>query len=282
MRWIGGCAGRGLGSRRGAAARAAVAVALAGCATVSTQQEVQLGLQESQQINQQLPIIHDAEIDRYVSTLGDSIARLSDDRNLDWHFYVVNSSEVNAFALPGGFIYVNRGLIEQANEMDQLAGVLGHEIGHVIHRHSVKLMQKEQGANVGLAIGCILTKVCTNPATGAVITVAGNAAFAKFSRQDEQEADESAVTYVTRAGISPRGLPEMFQILLSERTSQPTMVDAWFATHPLEESRIADTQRLIDQIDPARLRGLTEDTPAFQQLRDRVRSLPPAPPPPAS
>ncbi|HEY7877522.1 MAG TPA: M48 family metalloprotease [Gemmatimonadaceae bacterium] len=127
------------------------------------------GLQESQQINQQLPIIQDAEVNRYVNVLGDSIAKLSDDRSLEWHFYVVNTNEVNAFALPGGYIYVNRGLVERADKMDQLAGVLGHEIGHMIHRHSVKLMQKEQGANVGVAIGCILTNVCDNPTAGAAI-----------------------------------------------------------------------------------------------------------------
>ena len=160
--------------------------------------------------------------------------------------------------------------------------MLGHEIGHVIHRHSVKLMQKEQGATFGLAIGCILTKVCNNPAAGAAVNVAGSAVFAKFSRQDEAEADESAVTYVTRAGISPRGLPEMFQKLLNERTSQPSAVDAWFATHPLEESRIADTQSLIDKIDPTILQSLTEDTKEGHAVQQRVKGLPPAPAAPAT
>lgn len=103
--------------------------------------------------------------------------------------------------------------------------------------------------------------------------MAGSAVFAKFSRQDEREADESAVTYVTRAGIEPRGLPEMLQQLLNERTTQSTVVDARFSTHPLEESRIADTQRLVSQIDPAILAGLTEDTKGFHRFQDRVRGL---------
>ena len=106
---------------------AMVAVAIAGCA-VSTQQEVQLGQDYASQINAQLPIVQDAEVNRYINVLGDSIARLSDDRSLDWHFYVVNSKEVNAFAVPGGFIYVNRGLIERAANLSQLAGVHGYNI----------------------------------------------------------------------------------------------------------------------------------------------------------
>lgn len=257
---------------------AALALAPAACTTMSTQQEVQMGQSYAAQINQQLPIIQDAEINRYVNVLGDSIARLSDDRNLDWHFYVVNSEEVNAFAVPGGFIYVNRGLIERAAKMDQLAGVLGHEIGHVINRHTVKLMEKQNTANIGVTLACVLTNVCSNPATGTVINVAGSAVFAKFSREDEQQADESGVRYVTRAGIDPRGIPEMFRILISERKSNPGAVEAWFATHPTEESRIADTDAMIAKIDPLILQSLTQDTPNFHTFQQRVRALPPAPP----
>jgi predicted Zn-dependent protease len=119
---------------------AAFTVTLGACG-VSTQQEVQMGQQYSQQINAQLPIVRDPEINRYINVLGDSIARGADNRNLEWHFYVVDSKEVNAFAVPGGFIYINRGLIERATSMDQVAGVLGHEIGHVTERHSVQQMR---------------------------------------------------------------------------------------------------------------------------------------------
>jgi predicted Zn-dependent protease len=249
------------------------------CASISTQQEVQMGQQYAAEINSQLPIIQDPEVNRYINVLGDSIAKLSDDRNLDWHFFVVDSKEVNAFAVPGGFIYVNRGLIERADKMDQLAGVLGHEIGHVTNRHTVKLMEKQQGANMGIALGCILTRVCENQSTGALINLAGNAVFAKFSREDEAQADESGVRYVTRAGIDPRGIPEMFQKLIDERAAKPAGVDAWFATHPLEEDRIADTQAMIKQIDPLILQSLTQDSPNFQAFKERVQSLPPTPAP---
>src|SRR5262249_41442738 len=98
----------------------------AGCA-VSQQQEVDMGASYATQIEKELPLVHDPEVVRYVNVLGDSLAKVTDDRNLTWHFYVVDSKEVNAFAIPGGYIYVNRGLIERAKAMNQVAGVIGHE-----------------------------------------------------------------------------------------------------------------------------------------------------------
>jgi beta-barrel assembly-enhancing protease len=254
----------------------AFAATSSGCA-ISTQQEVQMGTEYAQQINSQLPIVKDPEVARYINVLGDSIAKLADDRSLDWQFFVVNSSEVNAFAVPGGYIYVNRGLIERTQRMDQLAGVLGHEIGHVIRRHSVQQMEKAQGANVGVTLACVLTSVCNNQATAAAINVGGSALFAKFSRDDEAEADEEGVKNVVRAGIDPRGIPEMFQILLNERERSPSSVSSWFATHPLEEDRIRASQAHIAKINPAILNGLTKDSQSFQAFKQRVRSLPAAP-----
>lgn len=137
----------------------ALAISMTACG-VSTQQEIEMGQQYSAQINQQLPIVQDPEINRYINVLGDSIARLTSRADIPaWHFYIVDSKEVNAFAVPGGFVYVNRGLIERAQKMDQLAGVLGHEIGHVVRRHSIKQMQQQQGANIGVTLACVLTSV---------------------------------------------------------------------------------------------------------------------------
>lgn len=246
----------------------------AACA-VSTQQEVELGTNYSAQINRQLPLVTDPEVVRYINLLGDSIASLSDTRNLDWHFYVVDSKEVNAFAVPGGFVYVNRGLIERTTKMDQLAGAIGHEIGHVIKRHSVKQMQKAQGANVGVTLACILTRVCEYGATQAAVEIGGGALFASFSRQDEAEADQVGIQYLVRAGIDPRGLPEMFRILIKERDSQPSSgINTWFATHPLEEDRVRATEATIARIPQGTLNRLTQDSRRFQAVKARLASLP--------
>jgi predicted Zn-dependent protease len=260
----------------------ALAVTLTGCG-VSTQQEIEMGGQYAQQINQQLPIINDPEANRYINLLGDSIARLTSRTDIpDWRFFIVDSREVNAFAVPGGFIYVNRGLIERTQKMDQLAGVLGHEIGHVVKRHSIKQMQQAQGANLGVTLACVLTRVCDSQAGQAAIQVGGTALFAKFSRSDETEADVEGIQNVVRAGISPNGIPEMFQILLNERQSNPGSVEGWFSTHPMEEDRIANTRSIIAQINPSVLRTLSTDSQRYQQFKSRIRALPPSPTPRAA
>ncbi|MGH7680302.1 MAG: M48 family metallopeptidase [Gemmatimonadaceae bacterium] len=241
---------------------------------ISTQQEVQMGSEYAAQINQQLPIVQDAEINRYVNVLGDSIANLADNRGLDYRFYIVNAAEVNAFAVPGGFIYVNRGLIDRTQNLSQLAGVLGHEIGHVVRRHSVKQMEKAQGANIGVVLGCTLINICGSGAAQAAINIGGSALFAKFGRDDEREADTEAVQNVVRAGINPNGIPQMFEILLNERQRNPSAVEGWFSTHPGEEERIRETQAMVAQVDPAILRTLTTNSTRYNDFKARVRSLP--------
>jgi len=258
--------------RFGAAATAAVAMGLSACA-ISQQQEVQIGAQQSQQVNAQLPIVQDHYINQYLNNLGDSIARVTNRSDLTWHFFLVNTNDFNAFALPGGYVYINRGVAERSDRMDQFASVMAHEIGHVALRHSVKQMQ---GANVGAAVLCTLTSVC-NGIGGAGVQVGGGLLFAKFSRGDEAEADAAGINELVRAGIDPTGMPQMFEKLIAERQARPTSVDQWFTDHPLEEDRVHDTQNQIAQINPAIIRTLTKDSPAFQDFRARVRAYPPPP-----
>jgi predicted Zn-dependent protease len=256
----------------------AVTCSLAACG-ISQQQEVQMGQEYAQQINAQLPIIQDPEVNRYINVLGDSISRLTSRKDLDWHFFIVDSKEVNAFAVPGGFVYVNRGLIERADKMDEVAGVLGHEIGHVLRRHTIKQMEKAQGANVGITLACVLTGVCNSQVANAAIQIGGGALFARFSRQDEAEADQEGFNNVVRAGISPEGMVSMFRKLLDERKSRPAGVAGWFLTHPLEEDRITAIQARINQLPPNTLASLGTDTRNFHTFKARLQSLPPSPPP---
>jgi predicted Zn-dependent protease len=256
----------------------AITCSLVACG-ISQQQEVQMGQEYAQQINAQLPIVQDPELNRYINVLGDSIARLTRRRDLDWHFFIVDAQEVNAFAVPGGFVYVNRGLIERADQMDELAGVLGHEIGHVLRRHTIKQMEKAQGANIGVTLACILTSICNSQIAGAAINIAGGAVFARFSRQDEAEADAEGFDNVVRAAISPVGMVTMFQKLLAERRIRPGAVESWFITHPLEEDRIQAIQAKINQLPRSTLASLGTDTRNFHSFKARIQSLPPSPPP---
>jgi predicted Zn-dependent protease len=251
----------------------------AGC-DVSPDQEVAIGEQNAREINAQLPIVSDPYINDYVSQLGDSIAKLTSRGDLDWHFYIVNSHQVNAFALPGGFVYVNRGLIETTDRLDELAGALGHEIGHVIQRHSVKQMQSSQKIGIVATLACTLTNVCNSGLGQAAINIGGTAVIAKHSRHDELQADSEAVENVLRAGIDPEGIPALFEVLVQERKTQPSKVAGWFASHPLEESRITRSKELIAALHADERGGLLQDTPAYHAFREAVLRLPEPPPPP--
>lgn len=255
----------------------AVLAVLAAC-SVSQDQEVAIGEQNAAQINAQLPIVNDPGINSYMTDLGRRIASRTSRSDLDWRFAVVNTDQVNAFALPGGFVYINRGLIESTRTEAELAGAIGHEIGHVVQRHSVKQMQSRQKANVGVSLVCTLVNVCDNGLAQAAINVGGTAVFARNSRKDEAQADSEAVVNVMRAGIDPRGVPELLTKLLQQRQEQPTAVEGWFADHPMEESRIAVTRQLIADIPPATLGSLSENSPYYDAMKRRLRLLP-APPP---
>jgi len=248
-------------------------VALGGC-SVSQDQEVELGRQNAEQINAQLPIVTDPAVSGYIQNLGNSIASKTSRSDLDWHFYVVNTKQVNAFALPGGYVYVNRGLIESADRLDELTGTLGHEIGHVVERHSVKQMQKAEKTNAGVAVVCTLTNICHNGLAQVAVQVGGSALFASYSRHDELQADSESVVNVSRAGYSPQGIPDLFEVLLKEREYQPTKVEGWFASHPLEEARIDKAKQLIATLPEAQGKRFVVDAPEFHAFKDRVASLP--------
>ncbi|HEX6038155.1 M48 family metallopeptidase [Longimicrobium sp.] len=252
------------------------AASTAACAgAVSTQQEVALGADYSRQINQQLPLLNDGPTLNYVNQIGQQIAAIADPRGIRYNFYVVNSDVVNAFALPGGYVYVNRGLIERADNLSEFTGVLSHEIGHVAQRHSIEQLQRAQNANLGLQVlyGVLLGR---NPSgvEQAGIQLGGGAVFAGYTRDAEREADAVAVGYMVRAGYNPRGMVTFFQELLSMQQRQPSRVEQWFATHPTTQERVTNAQAAIARTPGATGSNLTTDTRAFQNFRSRVASLP--------
>lgn len=258
----------------------AACVALAAC-SVSQDQEVEIGRENAAQVNAQLPIVQNQAVNAYMQALGTSIAATTSRSDLDWRFFVVDSRDVNAFALPGGFVYVNRGLIERAKTLSELAGAVGHEIGHVVRRHSVRQMQKSSEANIAVGLGCTLTRLCNSTVAQAAIQVGGAALFARYSRQDEAEADSEAVVNVVHAGIDPEGIPQLFRRLLDERKTSPLRIESFFASHPLEEDRIVATQHEIDAMDPASLRGLKKDDADFHTFQATLAALPRTPEAPA-
>ena len=247
---------------------------------VSEEQEVAIGQQNADEIARQIPVVTDPYITSYINEIGDTIASRTSRGDLDWHFYIVNSHQVNAFALPGGFIYVNRGLIESTNRFDELAGVLGHEIGHVIQRHSVKQMQNQQKVGVVAGLACTLTNLCDSQLGQAAVNIGGTAIVARYSRADELQADSEAVENVLRVKIDPEGIPSLFEVLMQQRRSEPSIVEGWFSTHPLEESRIVRSRALIAESGADRVGGLLQDLPSYAEFKRRIELLPEPPPAP--
>lgn len=249
--------------------------AVAGACGISTQQEMEMGRQYAAEINRQLPLVNDQAVLRYVNNLGRSIAQHGN-RSIPYQFYVVNSNQVNAFAVPGGHIYVNRGLIERTRNMSELAGVLAHEIAHVEHRHGISQMERAQTANLGLTALYVLLGRQPGALEEAAIGVGGQVYFASHSREAENEADATAVGLLVRARIDPNGLPSFFNVLLEEQRRAPSRVEQWFSTHPTTTDRVANTQRMIQQVPAAQRQGLRQNTTEHNTAVNRLRQLPAA------
>jgi beta-barrel assembly-enhancing protease len=186
---------------------------------------------------------------------------------------VVNAPQVNAFAVPGGHIYLNRGLIERTRNESELAGVLAHEIAHVEHRHGIDQMERAQGANLALTAAYVLMGRAPSGAEEALIGVGGNLYFARHSREAENEADASAVGLLVRSGISPQGLPSFFEVLLQEQQRRPSSVEQWFSTHPLTTDRVSNTRHMINQVPQAQMRNLRTNSNGYTSMVNRLRQL---------
>jgi beta-barrel assembly-enhancing protease len=255
--------------------------ACASASSVTVQQEQALGADYSRQINAELPLLRDPASNDFINDMGRRIARVADPRGIPYTFYIVNSDVVNAFAVPGGYVYVNRGLVERAGTANELAGVLAHEIGHVVGRHSIQQMAKAQNANnlVGVLGTVLLGRASPTVQQGAGVLVqgVGTAVFAGYSRNDERQADHDGVIFSTKAGYNPQGMVTMFQRLLSENGSRPGTLTQYFSTHPLTQERIANVQAQINATPEARSSALRTDTREFQAFRARVRTITPIP-----
>jgi predicted Zn-dependent protease len=198
---------------------------------ISESQEVEMGRAYSQQVEATMGLYDDPELQEYVDGIGQELAAKSEKPGLPWSFKVVDDVIVNAFALPGGPIFVTRGILAHFNSEAELAGVLGHEIGHVTARHSAEQLSRAQVAQFGLVAGSVFVPEFTPYAdlagTGLGIL------FLKFGRDDERQSDDLGFRYMTRAGYDPTQMVEVFEML--GRVSQAAGgggVPGWLSTHP--------------------------------------------------
>src|SRR5215212_8311416 len=180
-------------------------------ALVSESQEIQMGKQAAQDVAQTIGLYNDPKLEAYVAGIGKRMAAASERPNLPWEFHVVDDASVNAFALPGGFIYVTRGLLATITNEAELATVVGHEIGHVTNRHSVQQISKAQVAQLGLGLGSILS-----PQVAQVAGVASQGLqllFLKYSRDYENQADMAGFRYALNQNWDVREMSDMFETL---------------------------------------------------------------------
>jgi predicted Zn-dependent protease len=232
---------------------------------ISIEEEWQLGAQLSQDIARQVRLSNDPTLNNYINQMGQKIVAQTPDpfNRLPWQFHVVDDPAINAFAIPGGHVYVHTGLIANADNAAEVAGVMAHEISHVTARHSTEQISRQYGLSVlaGVALG-------QNPGALAQIAaqILAGGALARFSREAEREADELGIQAMARAGYNPIGMATMFEELMEHRQSRPSGVEQFFSTHPLTEERVRDARNRAQQIGN---RG-TLDEPGFQEAKRRV------------
>lgn len=252
--------------RRGAVAGLAMSLipallVVAACATnpatgkrqvalISEEQEIAMGREADQQISQQLGLYPDQDLQAYVNRVGQKLAASSERPNLPWTFRVVDDPTVNAFALPGGKIYVTRGLLTHLTSEAELASVLGHEIGHVTGRHSVEQMSKAQLAQIGLIAGMIVKPELARQ-YGDIATQGLQLLFLKYGRDDERQADDLGLRYIDKENYDPREMPGVFETLrrVSAQQGAGGKVPGWLATHPSEEERIHTISSKVAQLE---------------------------------
>jgi predicted Zn-dependent protease len=214
---------------------------------VSESQEIQMGQQYAQQIVQTMGVYENQQVKDYVSKLGLALAAKSERPKLPWAFHVMDDPTVNAFALPGGFIFVTRGILTHMNNEAELVGVLGHEIGHVTARHSVQQMSREQLAQIGLGVGSIIS---SDIAKYAGLASQGlGVLFLKYGRDAESQSDELGFKYMVRDGYDPKSMATMFETL--QRVSKlegAGDIPEWQSTHPDPGNRVQATLKRLDTL----------------------------------
>jgi beta-barrel assembly-enhancing protease len=240
---------------------------------ISVRDEVAIGRKAQQDVRRQVPELRDATVNNYIDNLGRRIASRADGPRYPYSFDVANYREINAFALPGGPIWLHRGLIDAAQNEAQLAGVIAHEVAHIAERHAASQLTKGTFANIGLGLlGAVL-----GDGRGAQIAQMGagfaaNATMMKFSRDAEREADRKALLYMKRAGYDPRGMVEFLQVLRQRQGRDPGSVQVFFSSHPAPAERVRRLQQEAN-----RLAGGRRDSASFRTVQARLDRLPPAP-----
>ncbi len=203
-------------------------------------QEIAMGAESHPEVLAQFGVVEDAALQEYFAGVGRELGRVSHRPNLDWHFTIVDSPVVNAFAVPGGYIYLTRGILEHMNNEAEMASVLGHEIGHITARHSVTQLSQGQLMNIGLGLGSIFSPHFQQ--LSGLAQMGLEVLMLKYSRDHEREADQLGLEYMAKAGYDPEQMSRFFQVFTDMSEEEPGAIPNWLSTHPSPPDRLRDTQ----------------------------------------
>lgn len=232
---------------------------LAGCAQnpvtgsndfvmMSETQELAIGRQSDEQVKKQYQVYGSRPLQDYVNSVGQRIARQSHRPNLQYHFTVLDTPDINAFALPGGYVYITRGILAYLNSEAELAAVLGHEIGHVTARHGVRQQSAAQAANIGLTIASIFVPEINSAGAGNLTNIIGGALLSGYGRDHELEADRLGADYLARTDYDPQAIITVIGVLKNQELQdaqlakqegrEPRRYHGLFASHPDNDTRL--------------------------------------------
>ena len=233
---------------------------------LSEAEELAIGQQQDQEIRREMGVYDDPDLQRYVNDIGQELARRSHRPNLPWSFTIVDSPAINAFALPGGYIYLTRGIMAYLDDEAELAGVLGHEIGHVTARHAAQAYTRQAQAGIGLTILSIFVPG-TQPFTD--LGAAGlSVLFLRHGREAELEADRLGVEYGSSAGFDPNGVPRFLATLARVSAMSERGVPNWLSTHPDPGSRVTKAEPIVGKFASADAKAVNRD-----QYLERIQGM---------
>lgn len=240
----------------------------------SVQQDVDLGRQSAAQIERQLPMVNRSNVNRYISRVGARLVASAPGEHYPYQFKVPNLSDINAFALPGGFVYVQRGLIQRVRSEGELAGVMAHEIAHVALRHQTNQASKAYLARAGVGVlGGLLGGKSGNRIIEAVGGLGLNALFLKYSRSAEEQADIVGAQIMARAGYDPNDMARFFDLLRQEAGRDPSKIERFVSDHPSPVDRAARVRREATKLHVR----VTSTVGGLAEVQADLRRLPPAP-----
>jgi predicted Zn-dependent protease len=239
---------------------------------MSVDQEIAIGREANAKVRKDVPELTDAGVRAYVRGIVQRLVRVAPGPKYPYAVSVANYREINAFALPGGPLWINRGVLHAATNESQVAGVLAHEIAHIAERHAADQMTKALATNFGLGmLGAFLGNSGGAGAAKAAAGLLANSMFMKFSRDDELEADRAGLQMLVRAGWDGRGMVELFEILRRESRRDPLQVETFFSSHPAPADRIAALKSRV-----ARAGSGRRDSQEFRTVKARLRKRSPA------